>query len=383
MNIFTIRDDISGIRFEGNLLRNERATGVAGGFTAASFDLVRQANGLLQPVGDIEAGVSKNLAVLTRDDTGVSWYAKQPLGVAFDSGRVIDVAPRADALANAVKAAHAGDILALAPGDYDVSHLLTVSVPITVRAKKPVSNGDPAESGVFIRYSRSALFEIANGGSLKLAGLNVSGADTPDNVGNAVVRTSKYAMLVNYDLLVEQCSFTALDKNHSFNFLSVSKGTFANRIELKDSRFDTVTGAVLALDRETDDYGIYNAEYLVISGSSFRNIQGPLVNFYRGGTDESTFGPHFRLAGSSLENVGLGRRNKGGASVLLHGVQDSRIEGTVFEGSAPVIVNHTVGEPQTRIVNNIFRHTGVPVVTELNSGTAPTAQLAGNRVEGN
>ena len=86
----------------------------------------------------------------------------------------------------------------------------------------------------------------------------------PDYKGNAVIRTQPYAMLQNYRLEVIDTNFEDLDINQSFNVISAAKGTFADNILIKNSSFETVSGAVVKLDTENDDYGIYNAEYLTV-----------------------------------------------------------------------------------------------------------------------
>ena len=146
-----------------------------------------------------------------------------------------------------------------------------------------------------IEFERTTLFEILEGGALKLEGLSISGKSAPDVAGNSLVRTSRYSMLNAYDLVVKDCEVRDLDVNHSFNFLTVAKGTFAERIEIHNSSFSNITGAILALDKETDDLGLYNAEYVVITDSNFDNIGKALLTIYRGGTDESTFGPHVEI----------------------------------------------------------------------------------------
>jgi poly(beta-D-mannuronate) lyase len=288
--------------------------------------------------------------------------------VAFGSGKTINVEPEEGAVFDAVEAAEAGDVISLAAGDYVVSKFLHLDKPLTFKA-----DGD-----VNLTFERSALFEIQNGGGLQIVGLTISGADAPDNTGNAVIRTSPYSMLKNYRLEIIDSEFVDMDVNRSFNMVSVSKGTFADDILIKNSSFSDVTGAILKLDKEIEDYGIYNAEYLTIENSRFENVQGALVDYYRGGTDESTFGPHFSLKNSSLKNVGNGSRNKSKASIHLHGVQVTNISDNVFEDSQPFLINHTVGEPKTRIFDNEFINTGAPKVFELNSGLAPTAIIENN-----
>lgn len=230
--------------------------------------------------------------------------------------------------------------------------------PLTVRSAEP---GNRAA----IEFERTALFEIADGGSLKLSSVAISGKSAPDRAGNTVVRTSRYSMLNNYVLVVEDSTISDLDVNHSFNFLTTARHTFADRVAISGSSFRNVTGHIISMNREIDDLGIYNGEYIEIRDSSFENVEGSIANVYRGGTDESTFGPHFELSGSTIRAVGGGSRNKTQASVRLHGVQDTDIFGNVFVDSAPIRVMHTVGDPVTRIHDNEYRGTDAPVIGSI------------------
>jgi poly(beta-D-mannuronate) lyase len=378
-DIFTLYDDVSGIQFEDNLVNSEITSKIGEGFTVDKVTLSRAATGLLLPDEGIVAGVRRDLVPVARDATGVRWYAKDRADIAFGSGQTIEVAPGVDTLTQAVQAATAGDTLVLLDGDYSVNRVIGISVPVTIRAARSAAQAE--EGGVAITFSRTALFEIQDGGSLKLQGLKVSGASAPDAEGNSVIRTTKYGMLQNYRLRVEHCAFTSLDKNHSFSFLNAAQTSLADDIAIKESSFRDVTGAILKLDGEIDDYGIYNAEYVTIVGSEFVNVEGPVASLYRGGTDESTFGPHFHLKNSRFHSVGRGKRNKAQASILLHGVQVAKIEGNEFRSSAPITINHTVGEPVTMVENNRFIASGKPQVTELNSDAGNTAIIRNNTDE--
>ncbi len=367
---FTIYDDVSGIDFSDNIIGRAAPNSLGYGFKVMDINMSRAENSLLYPEdnGIENVGVSRDLKPTSKDATGVDWYPKAEPLIAFSSGQTIEVQPEEGALFNAVQAAKAGDILLLVPGHYVVSKFLKLDKPLTFKGA----------DDVHISYERSTLFQIEDGGSLQLINLNISGADAPDNAGNSVIRTSPYAMLQNYRLEIIDTSFSDLDVNHSFNVMTVAKGTFADQILVRNSTFADVTGAVFKLDKESDDFGIYNAEYLTIGNSTFDNIKGALVDFYRGGTDESTFGPHFSLQNSTLSNVGSGKRNKSKSSMQLHGVQVTDMSGNIFKDSRPFLINHTVGEPKTRITKNKFVATPAPLVSELNSGLAPTAVLQDN-----
>ncbi len=160
--------------------------------------------------------------------------------------------------------AKAGDVIELQAGHYQVEKLIRVDKPLTIRAS--------GEKRPTIEFERTALFEIEEGGALKLQGLGIDGSSAPDSAGNTLIRTSRYSMLGSYDLLLDDCVVRDLDVNHSFNFLTVAKSTFAGRIEIRNSKFSNISGAILELDRETDDLGLYNVEYVSIIDSSFEDI---------------------------------------------------------------------------------------------------------------
>ena len=362
-----VHDDVSGIAFEDNVSNLEKGFSLAAGFTNPGIEMKTGRNGLLYPAGKALAGVgvSADLPVMERDDAGVAWYPKPAPGGDFvesgDGGasrQRIAVSPGEDALFAAAGRAGPGAILELAPGEYRARKTIVIDRPLGVRAAQ-------GPGTVRIEFERPALFEIVDGGSLELWGLEISGASSPDVAGNAVIRTSRYSMVSNYDLAVADCAVSDLDTNHSFDFLKVSRNTFANRISIERSRFENITGSVFSLSRESDDLGRYNGEFIAITESEFRNIGGAAIDLYRGGTDESTFGPRLALRSSVLDSVGQGSRNRTAASIRLVGVQRAEIRGNDFVNSRPVRVTHTVGDPVTVIEDNRFAGTPPPLVAGM------------------
>jgi len=369
-NIITVYDDVSGITFENNVLNGVADSPLNQGFSSQAVELEKSASGLSLPAdpGLEGVGVRPDLKVLDRTETGVSWYPKPNHGPRFDGGKTTKLEPGEEVLEEAVANAAAGDILVLAPGNYISTKLLVIDKPLTIRAasaEKPV-----------LEFERNALFEIADGGSLKLQGLAFSGSKSPDAPGNTLIRTSRYSMLNAYELVLENCEVRDLAINHSFNFLSVAKSTFADRIEIRDSHFANITGAVLELDKEDDDLGLYNAEYINISNSVFEDIGEAVITLYRGGTDESTFGPHFEFRDNRLVRVGNDKRNKSASSVNLLGVQVANLQANHWDSSQPVKITLTVGDPVTTLQDNVFKATTAPEVangsvTSINNVVQP------------
>ena len=357
-NVIAVHDDVSGIDFQGNVLNNVDHPVLESGFDNTALELRPADNGLLFPADERYAGIgaTRDIKVLDRSATGVSWYPKPDPANRFDTGKTVTTTPGLDSLFEAARDADAGDVIVLDPGAYLETKTIVLDRPLTFRA---------APGTATIEFERTALFEIAAGGSLKLSGVTISGRAAPDVAGNSAIRTSRYSMLGNYALIVANSVVQDLNTNHSFNFFSLAKHTFADRLEVADSTFRNITGHVFALNLETDDLGIYNGEYVSITGTTFENIDGAVADIYRGGTDESTFGPHFELRSSSLASVGRGSRNKSGASIRLLGVQATDIVDNVFADSEPVRVIHTVGDPVTRLGRNRFEETPEPIIREF------------------
>lgn len=340
-DIFTVYDDISGITFEGNILSENIEPIAPLGFSKAKIEFERDENGVLLPKDkSIKAGVTQVQPHATPENTGVSWYPREEQEVVFNTGKTIAVQPGTNTLFEAVKNAGPGDILELAEGEYLMTKAIDVYHPVTVRgaAAKPT-----------LLFMKNSLFNIENGGALTLQNLKIDGAECPDYAGNSVIRTSRYSMNRNYKLFIENCDFTNLDVNHSFNVLRVFKSTFADSVVLRNSTFKNISGAVIALDAENDDMGIYNAENIFVENCRFEDIGWAALNIVRDGRDESTFGPMVVIKNSTFKNVGKDKRNKPRASVGLAGVQYINFSGCEFTGSAPVKMHLVVGDPVVRI----------------------------------
>ena len=123
----------------------------------------------------------------------------------------------------------------------------------------------------------------------------------------------------------------------------------------------------------------YSQKYLNVENNTFNNVQGTVVKLYRGGKDESTFGPHLKFVNNQVSKSSEGKRNKILSTINLHGVQVAVIDGNQFAKSAPIIIEHTVGEPVTAVLNNTFSKTTEPNITELYAPMPHTAKVKGNK----
>ncbi|WP_313217226.1 polysaccharide lyase 6 family protein [Stenotrophomonas sp.] len=337
--------DLSGIAFSANVQSPAVSTGFPGGVSAHLVTLQRAANGLQYPLGPIAAGAPRDLAPIARDQVGVAWYPKALDTTALDSGSLRQVAPGEDTLTRAIAASAPGDRLQLQRGQYRVDQVLGVNHPLSVIG--------PARGQARLQFTRPSLFEIRAGGSLKLSRLDIDGALAPDTAGNAVVRIAPGRQAFNYTLLIEDSRIHGLTANKAFDVVNAGKGSLAARIGISNTTVDDISGSVIAAAAETDDLGTYNAEQVHIVDSRFTRIGGPLLDLYRGGTDESTFGPSLRVQGNQLQAVGVADDT----SLRLHGVQQATLVDNQFAHSGRVRFSHRVGEPRLRVRNNVLTAT--------------------------
>lgn len=371
---FSVFDDISGITFSGNLSNKLTDNKIASGIKEKNIVLKRAANGLLYPVSTDNTnsvGVSKELQPTQKSQTGTTWYTKAEPDVVFESGKTTRVKAGGESLYEAIKQAHSGDILILDDGNYTIDKIVKLGKTLSIKAKN--------RHKAILEFGRSTLFEINNGGSLSIDGVVISGKSSADYSGNTFVRTAKWGMFKNYRFAMTNSVIKDLNVNHSFHFFDSGSRAFAQSIDIKNNTFENITGDILRLNKEIDDLGIYNAEYVNVINNTFKDVEGKLVNLYRGGSDESTFGPHLLLKDNTINNVGNGKRNKSKSVMILHGVQVSNIESNTFVKSGLITIEHTVGEPITVVKNNTFNKSAAPSVKELHAKGAHTAVFSNNK----
>ncbi|MDO7086565.1 polysaccharide lyase 6 family protein [Pseudocolwellia sp. AS88] len=350
---FNLYDDMSGITFTGNSLSKEISTPIKSGFASTPYDVTVNKYGLKSPSKALldKIGFGEVKLPVTKAETGASFYPKTETVIAFNSGTTINVKSGTDTILTALDNSSAGDVLVLENGgEYLLTKFAEIHHPITIMAKK----GDKP----VIRSLKPNFINIENGGSLEVENLWFDGAESPDYKGNNIINTSSTSMNINYSLSVRNIKVTDLDVNGYFYFFKANAGTFADSIEILDSEFINITGAILQLNREVDDLGVYSVENLTISGNTFKDVKEEVVTIYRGGFDESTFGPMVTITDNKLSNVGKGSTHRSGASMYFHGVQKLNISDTTWDSSAPVSLYLTNGEPVTMIKDVVMKDTG-------------------------
>ncbi|WP_034157125.1 polysaccharide lyase 6 family protein [Sphingomonas sp. ERG5] len=356
---FRAEASVAGIVFSGNVATN--APGVPGIVARPrAVTLARAANGLLYPMDPALAavGASHALAPIARSATGVDWYPKPAsTPIAFGSGATIPVASDA-ALLRAVGDARPGDVIDLRAGTYRLAAPLVIDHALTLRG-----------SDAILSFTVPTLFQLEDGGRLQLRGVTISGAAAPHQPGNAAIRTSARPMLTNYGVELIDCHFRDMAGGTAFDVIATTPATLAGAIVIAGGSITDVSGAVVAGHAETGKEGYYGTERVTIDRTAFNRV-GVIVDLFRGGTDESTYGPQFVMTGATVTDSG---------PVLLSGVQETTISANRFTGSRGVAVTHSVGSPHTVITGNLFARTPPPEMRELYYTGPARALIADNR----
>ena len=221
-----------------------------------------------------------------------------------------------------------------------------------------------------LTFAGPTLFLIAEGGRLRLDGLTISGAEAPRLPGNAVIRSSATPMLANYAIELIDCDFRDMAASPGFDVIATTPSTLADLIAIRGSAFADISGAVIAGHAEVGKEGYYGTERVMIERASFARVS-TIVDLFRGGTDESTYGPQFSMTAASVVDSG---------PILLSGVQETNITGNTFVNSRGIQITHSVGSPHTAIAGNTFARTSAPVVRELYYKGPARAVIADNKV---
>ncbi len=368
---FRVDADISGIAMQRNVVTGSGQSDSLPRLIARDVTFERAANGLLYPsdpsLADI--GAPRDLQVMSLEEVGVSWYPKPDDEGPFGSGQIIDVAAGGSHLVQALASAEDGDTLLLAAGDYVVERALVLDKSLTI-----AGTVDAEGSRSTLRFTRPSLIELRDGADLRLESLTIDGDLAPDSVGNSVIRTGSMPIYGNLVIEMQSVHVRGLVVNRDFNVLTFGYSTLADRVDIRDSVFEDISGTIIGASAESDDQGRYNVEYLDIANSIFSNVGGSLAYVYRGGRDESTFGPHVSILRNVLNNVG----DRSGQSIRLHGVQSTEIADNVFNASSAIGVIHTVGTPVTSIRRNVFNATPAPDLTELIFPGEPRVEMTNN-----
>lgn len=367
-------DKVDGITFKNNISNHENKSDVTSdGLTKQAFSMTKVSDYLYVPkenqsdvyhgfdfakiktdlfgnprsdnnsVGATVNPVPDNASLIDTANYGTSWFtAKQSISQATTH----KVATTAE-LMSKLKVAASGDVIELTAANYSVDQALSVGKEITL-----VSANKANKSTLNFSSNKTAFLMLPKG-NLTLDSVIIKGnqqqhgfATLDKNMSKAYNLTLKNAEVRDFDAV-----------------LSVSKGSFADAITVEDSLIQNNQNGFL-LNQETNDKGDYNAEFVTIRNNTFKQIAGTIVDFHRGGYDESTIGGVLTFAGNTVSDSGKSSAD----SILIknRGIVNVELSNNQFINNPVKLIAILWGEKGQKPVNNEIKNSGkVEIVQNL------------------
>ncbi|MDC0177728.1 alginate lyase, partial [Polaribacter sp.] len=336
-------DKADGVTFKNNIINNQ---GVAfndfnGGIVEASLELKKISDNIILPSGipsDFEAfngfdfntikndlfGTSRkdsksigasvginvsNPNILDKSKYGTSWYSN----IVEPKDPTTHTVSKAEEFQAKINEASNGDIIALAEGVYNLNNSLIINKTITIQSE---GNAQIVFSG----KESTPLFSLQPYGKLSVNNLSLKG------------NNSNYAFASLKENMSNHFGLTVLNSEISdFNYiLKAYKESFSERVTFENTSISNCENGI-ELSEEKNDKGDYNTEYLTINNCNFNNVKANVVDYYRGGYDESTIGGNLLVINSMFTNCGAKEKNK---RLLNHnGIVNVNITKNIFKNN--------------------------------------------------
>ena len=363
-------DKIDGISFKNNIINNQGVSfDPVEGITPMTFELKEQEETLFYPTADImdlplysgfefetithdllgNSRAQKNApgaiasieAVIASKEYGTNWFNPTPEPTAPTIHKVAT----SEELETAIKKATSGDIIELVAMQYQLSTSLQINRPVTIKAENKAT---------VLQYRGSAatpLFEMHPKGELELTNVTLEGTGT--QFAFAPLKSNMSSL---YNLTVTGASISNFDY-----ILKGYKYSFAENLTFTNTSFSNSNNGI-ELSEETEDKGEYNAENITIIACTFNGIQANVLDYYRGGYDESTVGGNLLVEKSTFTNCGA--KEKNGILLNTYGIINVALNGNTFKNNPVKQVAQLWGAKNNSHQNNTLVRSGQIVVEE-------------------
>lgn len=274
---------------------------------------------------------------------GPDWFDPTPT----EGEPKIHVVKTSEELVNAVTNSNDGDIIELSSNRYEVDSSLTIVKKLTLQSADMLQKS-------LITYSGNAgtpAFKMNPKGELTLKAVKLVGSG--ENYAFASLKENM-SSLYNLKVIDSEISY--------FEYvLKAYKHSFSEFIMFKSTIIKNCTNG-LKLSSEDDDHGEYNAENLYVVDCQFENMNQSVIDYYRGGYDESTVGGNLIVKGSTFKNCGADEKN----SILIntYGIINVDISNNTFQNNKVKLVARLWGAKNNSESNNTLKNSGQIIVEQ-------------------
>nr|WP_321245775.1 chondroitinase-B domain-containing protein [uncultured Psychroserpens sp.] len=370
-------DKADGVTFKNNIINNQgvKFNDFDGGIVEASLDLKKLSDNIYIPTGipndfsayngfdfntieadllgisrkddkSIGAIIGKNVSnpnILDKSKYGANWFSN----IVEDKDPITHTVTKYEELQTKINEASNGDIIALAEGVYALNESIVINKTITIQSK-----ADAKAQLVYSGASNTPLFSLQPKGKLTLNNTILKG-----NASNYAFASLKENMSNHFSLTVSGSEIS------DFNYvLKAYKESFAERITFENTAISNCENGI-ELSEEINAKGDYNTEYLTINNCNFNTIKANVIDYYRGGYDESTIGGNLLVSNSTFTNCGAKEKNK---RLLNHnGIVNVNITKNTFKNNPVQFVSILWGAKNNVESENTLSNSG-QIKTEEN-----------------
>ncbi|WP_378187014.1 chondroitinase-B domain-containing protein [Aquimarina sp. W85] len=312
-------------------------------FERIDKDLFENSRTNTSMIGAITQKAPKASEILDKRNYGPSWFNPVPTK---QKQKTILVSSTKE-LTAAINQSNSGDIIALNAGEYEIDETLTFAKALLIKAAdstvRPVLNFKEIQRG----------FELQPRAKVQLKNIILKGTKSTD-----AFATLDNNMSQAYELWLDHVEVDGFK-----SILEASKSSFADTIFIKNSILkNTLRG--IELNKEIDDKGDYNAAFVFITDSTFDNLSESVLDYYRGGYDESTIGGSLVVRNNVFSNSGKNEASK----ILLksRGIVNVTLADNTFKNNSVTYIAILWGEKGQQPINNTVDNSGkIEVVQNL------------------
>jgi len=280
---------------------------------------------------------------LDRSTYGPDWFDPKPAETEVQ----IHSVSSSEELENAVTTAKPGDVIELTADQYALNTSLKIDKELTIMSVDSTNRSTIVYSGPV----ETPAFEMNPKGKLKLKSVILQGSNS-----NYAFASLKENMSSLYNLTVENTEISAFDY-----VLKAYKYSFSEYIKFKTTVIKNCNNG-LELSAEDDDRGEYNAENVYVIDSRFEGVKKNVIDYYRGGYDESTVGGNLIVKGSTFSNCGAEEEN--GILINTYGIINVDITGNTFRNNEVKLVARLWGAKNNSHADNTIENSGELIVEQ-------------------
>lgn len=306
-------------------------------FETITKDLFGKDRAVANAVGAIVLPVDTNKGKINKKDFGSTWFTNEkPIAVS----KTIKISSIVE-LVDSLTLATSGTIIELKKGVYNLDASLVIDKQITIRSKNIKNRATLIYKG----QTATPIFLINAKANLTLENIILKGGKE-----QFAFATAAKEMASAYNLKVKNSEITDFDC-----VLKAYKDSFADTISIDNSNIKNCKkGLILAA--EDDDLGEYNAEFVSITNSKFDAVQNNILDYYRGGYDESTIGGNLVFKNNTVTNSG--KSEETGILIKTRGIVNVAISNTSFANNPVKFIAVLWGEKGQQPLNNTIANSG-------------------------